>query len=66
MNRGAFDFITKPLDFDDLGPTIERPLSTPPDLTFKLNVALDELSVNVVSDNIEASEFEISLVSYSE
>ena len=27
MNRGAFDFVTKPLDFDDLRVTIERTLS---------------------------------------
>ncbi len=27
MNRGAFDFITKPIDFDDLRVTIERTLS---------------------------------------
>ena len=27
MNRGAFDFVTKPLDFDDLQITIERTLS---------------------------------------
>ncbi|MXY60111.1 MAG: response regulator, partial [Chloroflexi bacterium] len=26
MNRGAFDFVTKPLDFDDLQVTIERTL----------------------------------------
>ena len=27
MNRGAFDFVTKPIDFDDLRVTIERTLS---------------------------------------
>ena len=27
MNRGAFDFVTKPLDFDDLRVTIERTLN---------------------------------------
>ena len=27
MNRGAFDFITKPIDFDDLTATIERALA---------------------------------------
>ncbi len=27
MNRGAFDFVTKPIDFDDLRLTIERTLS---------------------------------------
>ncbi len=27
MNRGAFDFVTKPVDFEDLGVTIERTLS---------------------------------------
>ncbi len=27
MNRGAFDFITKPIDFDDLTSTIERSLA---------------------------------------
>ena len=27
MNRGAFDFVTKPLDFDDLQVTIERTLN---------------------------------------
>ena len=27
MNRGAFDFVTKPLDFDDLQITIERTVS---------------------------------------
>ena len=27
MNRGAFDFVTKPIDFDDLRITIERTLS---------------------------------------
>ena len=27
MNRGAFDFVTKPLDFDDLRVTIDRTLS---------------------------------------
>jgi sigma-B regulation protein RsbU (phosphoserine phosphatase) len=27
MNRGAFDFITKPIDFDDLTATIERSLA---------------------------------------
>ena len=26
MNRGAFDFVTKPIDFDDLGVTIDRTL----------------------------------------
>ena len=26
MNRGAFDFVTKPVDFKDLGITIERAL----------------------------------------
>ena len=31
MRRGAFDFITKPIDFDDLQETIERtrPISMP-------------------------------------
>ena len=27
MNRGAFDFVTKPLDFDDLRVTIDRTLN---------------------------------------
>ena len=28
MNRGAFDFVTKPIDFEDLEVTIERTLSS--------------------------------------
>ena len=36
-----------------------------PDLTFKLNRALDELGVNVVNHSSEASEIEILLVSDS-
>lgn len=35
----------------------------PPDLTFKVNLVLDELSVNVVSYGSGASEIEVSLAS---
>ena len=28
MNRGAFDFVTKPIDFEDLEVTIDRTLGT--------------------------------------
>lgn len=35
----------------------------PPDLTFKVNLALDELSVNVVNHGGGASEIEVSLAS---
>ena len=38
----------------------------PPDLTFKVNLVLDELSVNVVNYGGEASEIEVSLVSDSD
>ena len=38
MNRGAFDFITKPVDFDDLRVTIDRTLRHVQELRDALNV----------------------------
>lgn len=30
MNRGAFDFVTKPINFEDLFITVKKHCSTPP------------------------------------